>query len=797
MQWSLLVLALCWYGLAVCTQLLAAQLDLDYFLIPWCVLASSTLVYGLAWLHPLLPRGWKASPASPVPRLKNRTVAGQQQQQQQAQCSSDSVEGGASESQAQSEAALSDSAEVEDSGVAETVALLSSHSASASSTAADVACPTAAACSPQPQDAQWLLSHVAGLSALLGLASDAGSADNALLAVAAVCNVFYHTSSLYAGLWIGDSSLVLIWRSLEPLLLHVIHSRRVALSDALQGAMLLFLLLRWDKPAQSDLSTWLMQRSLIVAGSVALCCCNQLLHTRCQSGDVGRSFFSRVAGYSLLLSMALWAVFLPIVPVQSLLRAVGFAFPLLSLCTALYIFVGWLLLTHCTLELYSLLLMAKRGVVVNGVYLMYLWRQVQALLILASVTLSSLIECSKNGSQRRWSILPLLLVCATAVVQRAVELPHAYAVLPLVPLSVPARHIAVISAAGNGNLGDNVQVDAWRFHLDRWTERTGVPVVLHSWSRELCCTDYDDTLKKYMPSDPISITRLLKETPPLDWIWIGGGGLLSCPHPPLNDNDPAWQHHLLQRAELSHTKVAFMALGARERELVDLVHPLLEAAAYIGLRDTLSVEVVADTKLNRSRIAVMHDAVLAMQPLVQPLSREAVRVPTCWILQGPWKANPTINQLVDSFFQPGDDLLLTMEAKDGSFGGRFNPDFVRLHDRDLTAFEASLQHCDFVISMRFHGVVIAAALGIPALGMDMTRSMNSTGKTTALFSSTELDRPDCVLYPAAAHSNLTYAEVKALHNQCRRHTGAREHLQKRMAAIRAEFQTEFDLVMAM
>ena len=778
--WSTVGLAVTWYGLAVSNQLLAAQLDLNYFLIPWCVLASSLFLYGLSWLHPLLPRSWKLTPSSPIPRVKHRTV--QQQQYGDDTTSPNTTETGT---------ALSDTCELDDSRTAETVSLLASSSSSSSASADTVSC------TGSSQHEAWSITPL-NLSSLNGLSPlkqlDSTTADNVILAVAAVCNVFYHASSLYAGLWIGDSSIVLIWRSLEPLLLHIIHSRQLTVADTLQGGMLLYLLARWDRPSESDISEWMMQRGLVVLGSVALCCCNQLLHSRCQSGDIGRSFFQRVAGYSLLLSVALWAVFLPIVPVQSLVQAVGLAFPLLSLSTAMYIFVGWLLLAHCSLELYSLLLMAKRGVVVNGV--LYIWRQLQAVLILTSVTLSSLIECSKVSSQRRWSLLPLVLVCLTALVQRAVEIPHSYAVLPLTPLKLPARHIAVISAAGNGNLGDNVQVDAWRSHLDSWTERTGIPVVLHSWSRELCCSSYDETLKHFLPSDPISLTRLLKETPPLDWIWIGGGGLLSCPHPPLNDADPAWQYHLLQRAELSHTKVAFMGLGSRERELVDLVHPLIEGATYIGVRDTVSREVMAAAHVNRTAISIMHDPVLAMKAAVPPADVSAVRVPTCWMLMDKWRDYPSINMLVDSFFQPGEDLMITLEAKDGNFFGRFNPDFVRLHDRDLRSFSASISHCDFVISMRFHGVIIASGLGIPSLGLDMTPYSNQTGKMTALFSPMELDRPDCVMYPAV-HANMSFLEVKTLHNRCRRHIGAQQHLQRRMAVIQAQFQAEFDAVMAM
>ena len=299
-MWSTVGLAVSWYCLAVSNQLLAAQLDLDYFLIPWCVLASSLLVYGLSWLHPLLPRGWKLAPSSPVPRVKNRTVA------------QFAEEGATNDSDAGM--TLSDAGETADNGAAESVPLLSS----SSPTSEPVTCGSVSS-TQQGSDAQWRASSLSSLCSLSGFQFDANSADNVLLGAAAVCNVFYHASSLFVGLWIGDSSIVLIWRSLEPLLLHVIHSKQLTLPDALQGGMLLYLLARWDTPTESNITTWLMQRGLIVLGSSALCCCNHLLHSRCQSGElVGRSFFPRVAGYSLLLSVALWGVFLPVVPLQSL-----------------------------------------------------------------------------------------------------------------------------------------------------------------------------------------------------------------------------------------------------------------------------------------------------------------------------------------------------------------------------------------------------------------------------------------------------------------------------------------------
>ena len=518
-MWSVstVCLAVLWYGLAVVNQLLAAQLQLDYFLIPSSVLSSAALVYGLSWLHALLPRGW--TPATPIPRVKTRQVQFH---------AADDTDADDTETGSTAAADTHNIARTPSEGRhAEIVSLLlaSANSVTPTSTTTPTADHCTSTTSTSHSSEQWTGAGASSgsLSLSLSLGTELGglSTDTLALLAASVCHVFYHCSLLLAGLWIGDSSVVLIWRAWEPLLLHTVHSRQLSTPDALQGAMLLFLLLRWDRPTAegSDVSTWLMQRGLIVLGSAALCCCNHILHSRWQSGEVGRNFFLRLSTYTLLLSLTLWLLALPVVPFGSLLRLVGLSFPVLSLCTALSVFFGWLLLTTCSLELYSALLMAKRGVVANGVYLLYMWRQqLQALLILASVTVSSAIECSKQSSQRRWSLLPLFLVCFTAIVQRTFELPRSYSVLPIAPITQPPpRHIAVISAAGNGNLGDNAQIDAWRDHFNSWTERSGIPVVLHSWSRELCCSSYDETLKHFLPSDPTGLTRLLKETPQLDW----------------------------------------------------------------------------------------------------------------------------------------------------------------------------------------------------------------------------------------------------------------------------------------
>ena len=324
-------------------------------------------------------------------------------------------------------------------------------------------------------------------------------------------------------------------------------------------------------------------------------------------------------------------------------------------------------------------------------------------------------------------------------------------------------------------------------------------MVLHAFSRELCCSSYDETLKYYLPSDVSGWSRLLQATPRLDWIWIGGGALMSAAHAPFSDPNPAWQYQLIQRSEATGTRIAFMSVGATQMELVNLTHALLSSATYVSVRDEVSVQVVRHSKANRSQVALTHDPVLMMNlPDLNPLPSSSNRkVHTCWILQGPWRQNPTISLLVDSYYLPGEDLVLTLEQKDGNFYGHFNPDFIRLYDRDLKGLYQTLVHCQFVVSMRYHGNILASVAGIPSLGLDMSVNITTPGKVGHLFTARELDRPDCILYPArTAGEGMTLAEVKEAYETCRGREGAIEHLHKRMEAMRKEFRAQMDALLA-
>ena len=92
----------------------------------------------------------------------------------------------------------------------------------------------------------------------------------------------------------------------------------------------------------------------------------------------------------------------------------GSAFILLTLSMTTYIFVGWLPLTQCSVELYSLLVLVKRAFFVNALYMVAMEPQLQAVMVLVSVMVSCLINYSRVKSQKLCTLLSILLGACTA-----------------------------------------------------------------------------------------------------------------------------------------------------------------------------------------------------------------------------------------------------------------------------------------------------------------------------------------------------------------------------------------------
>ena len=130
--------------------------------------------------------------------------------------------------------------------------------------------------------------------------------ESQTLALATALHVFYQGSSLYGGFRIGDSAVVVLWRSLEPLMVTMIHAKQVGGLEVLHAVMLLYLLVRWDTPTPVHLYDWLQQRGLIILGSAAWTYRNHLLQQHWRSGKASRHFFFRMATYCLTLTTVLW-----------------------------------------------------------------------------------------------------------------------------------------------------------------------------------------------------------------------------------------------------------------------------------------------------------------------------------------------------------------------------------------------------------------------------------------------------------------------------------------------------------
>ncbi|MBE0405178.1 polysaccharide pyruvyl transferase family protein [Halomonas citrativorans] len=88
------------------------------------------------------------------------------------------------------------------------------------------------------------------------------------------------------------------------------------------------------------------------------------------------------------------------------------------------------------------------------------------------------------------------------------------------------KKILIFGAYGNGNLGDSIQA----LHLSRAINDSFPSVSVYATTKQTYFYDFDP--KRKLPSWVLKNKLIMSQFKAL---FIGGGGLLSHPHPPLND----------------------------------------------------------------------------------------------------------------------------------------------------------------------------------------------------------------------------------------------------------------------
>jgi hypothetical protein len=262
------------------------------------------------------------------------------------------------------------------------------------------------------------------------------------------------------------------------------------------------------------------------------------------------------------------------------------------------------------------------------------------------------------------------------------------------------KRILLFGAYGNGNLGDAIQAMSLLRAIKSIRED------LEVWACSQLPSQFPFPFEYVLSAKKIYKASLVNQ---FDLVIIGGGGLLSHPHDPLTDE--AWQRSL-------DVPVALFGIGAGS-EVASKGATLIKKAVYVSGRDEPSL-----TALRRFRddVRFVPDPVLA-DPHYSRGADKGSDFAACanklWILKHTSPARAIqFAQLVDPnedricFVEPFLDFPL-LEVLPTARPVHFVDDLITLIDRSA-----------MVISMRYHGCILALLRDKPAVGLFERKSLD-------------------------------------------------------------------------
>jgi hypothetical protein len=254
------------------------------------------------------------------------------------------------------------------------------------------------------------------------------------------------------------------------------------------------------------------------------------------------------------------------------------------------------------------------------------------------------------------------------------------------------KKVLLFGAYGNGNLGDAIQARSLLNCISSCCPEIEI------WATTVFPGTYSFPSERTLPAGTI---RNLKALSQFDALLIGGGGLLAHPHEPLPD--ASWVKSI-------PIPFAFLSIGANEQH-ASQAQVAISAAAWAGGRD---FETIRELRKYRSQVDFMPDPVLLEDepsiPASKPITHE-----TCWVLRGPLDEN---HEFIASILK-SEDVVVGMEPEnDGQLKSIF-PNMIFAHD--IESFNSILASSRRVVSMRFHGVILALRLQRPVYSIRLPK----------------------------------------------------------------------------
>jgi hypothetical protein len=261
-------------------------------------------------------------------------------------------------------------------------------------------------------------------------------------------------------------------------------------------------------------------------------------------------------------------------------------------------------------------------------------------------------------------------------------------------LSTRRPRVLLFGAYGNGNLGDAIQAASLARAINLLRPEIEV------WACSALPAPYPFAHQLTLQPDAILAPAIINS---FDLLVIGGGGLLSHPHDPLTN--PEWQAML-------QVPVALVGLGAAE-PVASRAETLIRKAIYVSGRDSHSI---ATLRQFAREPAFVPDPVLCDASYLKQQEGHAVEQQTSskqlWVLK--YVNTDDFLSLFDSLSETEDEICFIEPHMDTRLIEHI-PNARPIYF--VEEFITLIDQADLVLSMRYHGCILAMLRGKRVFGL--------------------------------------------------------------------------------
>jgi polysaccharide pyruvyl transferase WcaK-like protein len=262
-------------------------------------------------------------------------------------------------------------------------------------------------------------------------------------------------------------------------------------------------------------------------------------------------------------------------------------------------------------------------------------------------------------------------------------------------LASPDRpRVLLFGAYGNGNLGDAIQASSLSRAINFLRPEIEV------WACSALPAPYPFPHQLTLQPDAILAPAIVNS---FDLLVVGGGGLLSHPHDPLTD--PKWQTML-------QVPVALMGVGAAE-PVASKAEILIRKAVYVSGRDRHSIATLRKFAREPAFVPdpVLCDAsYLNQQEEHSTLPKSSDR--KLWVLK--YVDTEDLSSLSKKHSLTNDKICFVEPHMDFQLITLF-PNAQPIYSAE--EFITLIDNADIVLSMRYHGCILAMLRGKPVYGL--------------------------------------------------------------------------------